>query len=376
MGTLANTITKMLFFFILLSIVIKTQRLKMQQPQNNLTSKSNSIIIPFVPILLFLWVIMSILWSYDSNYNIIVYWLMFIFEILPIFLFLCTFPFDTIMRETERGLILGGIAVCIVAIYAGFSYTGRLGNEEFFHPNIIGNLTSISLLAYFSHVGRKDRINVPDLIVGGLLLSVLFLTISKTAILAFIIAFISLIFAWQKVDSLKRGFAFILFLLVLICFIYIFFSEYIYKYFNSYLFSEKFFKTLTGRTLIWDISIQLIRKKWLIGYGFMAYRNLVGDKLFHVRIGSAHNDFLNVMFNFGLIGLLLYVYVLFIYFVDIIKTFKYINKSNYLDLIICLFIYFIVRGLTEGNLTAFNFLMPLLILNVSYLKNIKIKKQQ
>lgn len=57
----------------------------------------------------------------------------------------------------------------------------------------------------------------------------------------------------------------------------------------------------------------------------MVFREVIGGGLFYVRIGSVYNDYLNVLFNFGVVGLIFYIYVLFFYLIYLLKVLKYIK---------------------------------------------------
>ena len=69
--------------------------------------------------------------------------------------------------------------------------------------------------------------------------------------------------------------------------------------------------TLTGRTDLWELLLELVWDRPWLGYGFRAFWN--GDKGKYVHLVMrwfpmhAHNGFLNVLVDFGSIGLLLLV---------------------------------------------------------------------
>ncbi len=367
LGTAANIFIKAVYLIILICYSAIYKRKVLFQTKE-ISSQYKYMPIPVI--LLCIWVFISILWTSANLYSSLGYWVMLLLEVIPVIVYIFLFPFDLILKGTVNGIIYGGLTICIIAVFNGFSQTGRLGNEDFFHPNIIGNLTAIALITYFTTMDkRRCKSNIYNIVIVGFFASVLLLTVCKTAIIAFIITLIVFTFIIQtKSSSFGQSVKLLIMITPLVIGILMFFGKYTSTYFNKYLETEKLVRTLTGRTLIWDISIQLIKENWILGYGFMAFREVIGGGLFHVRIGSAHNDYLNVLFNFGAVGLTLYIYVLLLYLIYSLKVLKYIKQTNYINFAICLFIYFFIRGMTEGNLTSFNFLMPLLILNITYLK--------
>ncbi|MBD2183572.1 O-antigen ligase family protein [Planktothrix sp. FACHB-1375] len=71
--------------------------------------------------------------------------------------------------------------------------------------------------------------------------------------------------------------------------------------------------SLTGRTYIWEASINLISQRPWLGYGFQAFfadggagEKAVWDYL-RIRVSQAHNGFINVAAELGLLGLMFFV---------------------------------------------------------------------
>ena len=49
--------------------------------------------------------------------------------------------------------------------------------------------------------------------------------------------------------------------------------------------------TMTGRTDLWEIALEAIRQKWLLGWGFDSHQSVMADPLFHINYNHFHNGF-------------------------------------------------------------------------------------
>jgi O-antigen ligase len=112
----------------------------------------------------------------------------------------------------------------------------------------------------------------------------------------------------------------------------------------------------------------MIKLNPLIGYGLFAFRE-IGPQIATVRLGSAHNDYLNVIFNFGFVGLFLYLGVIIDYIRKLLLVLFSAKRQYESEFIISLLylIYFSIRGFSEANFATINFVLPLLIVLVSLL---------
>ena len=108
----------------------------------------------------------------------------------------------------------------------------------------------------------------------------------------------------------------------------------------------KFDSLLSGRLCGWQILYDIIEKPELVfGKGFFA------DQVYLKPIEKvASNSFINILFNTGLVSLLIYIAVILIFFIKYFK-FKNLNHINtYISISHYYFIYFIFRSFFEDNL--------------------------
>ncbi|WP_198525721.1 O-antigen ligase family protein [Caldicellulosiruptor morganii] len=329
--------------------------------------------IPFVLILFLGWMFLSILWTAANFFSAFVYWLTSMADVFTILFFLKTFEIEKVLEHTLKGIIVGGVILAIIALFNGFNSVGRLGNDEFLHPNVLGNLLSMSLIGsvvcMYEYRYRYKGFRVVDVVVLSFLMVCLFLTISKTAIIAFTVTMLVLIL-FSRLTFKTKLFLILFFTGVF----YIVYRYFIGDYITDYIENQRLISTLTGRTIIWQYTLYMIKERLLMGYGFLAFRE-VGPQVAAVRIGSAHNDFLNVIFNFGAIGLSLYLFVFITYIKKLLTCIFYFREKYEIETLMALlyFTYFSVRGLTEANLTTISFNLQLLTI-LMYLLTYILKK--
>ena len=107
--------------------------------------------------------------------------------------------------------------------------------------------------------------------------------------------------------------------------VFVLFFIFLYISFNS--FQNRFEQLLDGntsnRTTIWLHSLEFIKQKLFFGYGIDSFKNLP-DPLFK-KIFAPHNMVIEILVSIGFIGLLSYIFIIFI----ILKKI-YENKSFYL----------------------------------------------
>ena len=231
-----------------------------------------------------------------------------------------------------KGFVGGSCLVAIIAWYLPATADLRLGDEDFLHPNAIGFLFSIATL-FASHLARKSTLWIlPALFLGATLLR----TLSKSSIIAFIAAFG---FALIRDSTLSRkvktwiGIA----AGVIIASLWGLLEAYLINY-SQGIGPE----TLTGRTLIWAISLEYAVKKPILGNGFYSYRFVVPPYgTFEAQ--QAHDELLQQFFSFGAIGVLLTIALYWAFFRQIRRA----SPSNLKTLAATLLLFALIRGLTD-----------------------------
>lgn len=116
--------------------------------------------------------------------------------------------------------------------------------------------------------------------------------------------------------------------------------------------------TLTGRTELWQYVLIMIEKRWLEGYGYgsfwevLAFSKYAADSL-QWDIPNAHNGFLEVALGLGVVGLML---ILFFFANAIYRMIKSFRQSSYFPsaILLTLLVAYLLRAFTESNLLGQN----------------------
>lgn len=95
--------------------------------------------------------------------------------------------------------------------------------------------------------------------------------------------------------------------------------------------------TFTGRVYIWDISLKLIKEKWIIGYGSSDLITYKGYSL------MAHNQFLDILVQAGVVGLILFL----LYLTRIVKQLYSNRKKKTAKFIMGIMFAYLIMMVTE-----------------------------
>lgn len=113
---------------------------------------------------------------------------------------------------------------------------------------------------------------------------------------------------------------------------------------------------LTGRDVIWDAVIQYSLKSPIVGHGYggvwiengylnsLLFRYMEGFSVF-----AAHNSFLDIFVNVGLVGVTIFLFIVGVFFINSLKLYFKSNEYIYISL----FIITIVQNLTETRLILY-----------------------
>jgi hypothetical protein len=276
--------------------------------------------------------LLSLFWTTAPLAPAAGYWCAWAADVATVWFLLRDGPPENSAAAVMKGFVSGSCLVAIVAWSLPATLDLRLGEEDFLHPNALGFLFSIATLLA-GHLARKSTVWVwPALFLGATLLR----TLSKSAIIAFVAAFG---FALIKDSTLSRkvktwiGIAAALILTSL--------WGLLEAYFTTYT-EGAGPETLTGRTLIWALSLEYAVKKPLLGNGFYSYRFVV-PPIGKFEAQQAHDELLQQFFSFGAVGGLLTIALYWIFF----RQIRCANPSHLKTLAASLFLFALIRGLTD-----------------------------
>jgi exopolysaccharide production protein ExoQ len=231
-----------------------------------------------------------------------------------------------------KGFVCGSCLVAIIAWSLPATQDLRLGDEDFLHPNALGFLFSIATLLA-AHLARKSTVWIaPALVLGATLIR----TLSKSAIIAFVAAFG---FALIRDSTLSRKVK--TWIGIAAGFIVVSLWGLLEAYLTTYT-QGLGPETLTGRTVIWAVSLEYAVKKPILGNGFYSYRFIV-PPFGTFEAQQAHDELLQQFFSFGAVGVLLTIALYWIFFRQIRRA----QSSHLKTLAATLLLFALIRGLTD-----------------------------
>lgn len=302
------------------------------------------------------WTQSNSLWSASG------YWGVLMLDVLAVRMMMRLGDSEKIAERSIMGLVIGSslYSVTTLALAGRVGYYGQqLGDALFLHPNVIGYQTSLAgLCALYLIVKYKMMRWVWFfwLSLGLLLVFVLFMSLSKTSIGSFAVACVAfLIFA--RIGLSKKVIA-VLAIGGLIALSYEVLANYLSRYLEKD--SGRTADTLSGRTEIWSNTWSHIEQSPLTGYGYLSLRDVVGAL-------QAHNEWLQLWFSFGIVGVVIVLILYISYFFLVWRAIWTVPSGIQAALGLALLVSALIRGVTEGSMTGLVFPLPLMMLMISWL---------
>jgi exopolysaccharide production protein ExoQ len=234
--------------------------------------------------------------------------------ILVLLLLLCSTQIhdlrDTIsfLRVTFWAYVLVVAMPVILGFASGLPFDEEGRMSPIVSPNALGpDAAALFVLALTLYSRAKgEGLRKSAVLVGAGALTVMILAGSKTGIVSGVVAGV-LFFALRKKFGTAFGYVAIAALLL---FVMILFTP-LGSYFATYEQSGEA-ATFTGRTSLWANVMPAIRQKPILGHGYQASM-FVEMQVNAVQWGASHlhNGFVEVLYNNGLLGLILIVIIIF-----------------------------------------------------------------
>ncbi|MBD2311535.1 O-antigen ligase family protein [Desertifilum sp. FACHB-1129] len=310
------------------------------------------------------WAGLSLFWTGASpRFSAMGYWLTLTLKIAVVILTFLRADIDKVAIKSLQGLAWGGLVYALVPfLFNARTVEGRLGHELFLHPNDIGNRMAINclctmFLALESWGTTKQQKTYLYLLMFQLF--TLLTSLSKTSIAAFLIS--ALIYIFCSKISIKKKLMTLGGTSLLLAASLPTLGKYLNEYLNEQQGGEAL-TTASGRTVLWEIAWEMIQENPVWGYGYQSYRD-VAPQVIAIRLVHPHNEWLNVWFNLGGVGLILGI-LTYLAYIGLIWRAKQAQLPQSI-LGLSLLIYVLIRGLTEANVPDFlvypSVLMMLLI---------------
>ncbi|MGB8479631.1 MAG: O-antigen ligase family protein [Acidobacteriaceae bacterium] len=251
-----------------------------------------------------------------------------------------------VSHSLMKGFILSACCLALIAWIMPAQSDLRLGNEEFFNTNQIGNLCAfaIFLAQYLMH--RKE---------GKWRLVILFLTLtllrslSKTTIVAFLLSESFLIVQDRSISRKTKVLLTTAAMLVILAFWGLFEA-----YYAIYTAAGNQAETLTGRTAIWAYVLNVALEQPWIGHGFDAMWKVVppfGPDQFEAR--HAENELLQQFYAYGAVGILLIAGL----YGSLYRQIRRLPRGPLKIVFLSILLFVVIRGLAEAE--PFDLLLPL-----------------
>jgi O-antigen ligase len=292
----------------------------------------------------------SLMWSESASLlNSAAYWFGLVIDVSIVVLLLRGGPVIPVSHSLLKGFIWSTIFLALVAWIMPAQSDLRLGDEQFFNANEIGNLCAFGVFFAQYLMRRKD---------GRWVLASLFLVItlvrslSKTTLVAFLLSESFLIIQDRSMSRKTKALLMCAAIVLLLVFWGLFEA-----YYDIYTRAGNQAETFTGRTAIWLYAVTAVSDHpWTlwIGHGFDAWWKVVppfSGGAFEAR--HAENELLQQLFAYGLLG----VVVLCGLYGSLFRQVRRLQRGPIRVLFLSILLFIVVRGLAEAD--AFDLLLPL-----------------
>jgi hypothetical protein len=292
----------------------------------------------------------SLAWSETASLQTSgAYWLGLVLDVAIMTLLLRSGSTMNVAHFMMKGFIWSTCCLALVAWIMPAQSDLRLGDEQFFNTNEIGNLCAFTIFLIQYLMRRKDgRWGLVTLF----LVITLLRSLSKTTLVAFLIGQSFLIIQDRSISRKTKMFLMTSAVLLILVFWGLFEA-----YYDIYTTAGNQAETLTGRTAIWFYAMNAVfDHPWnlWIGHGFDSWWKVVppfGSDQFEAR--HAENEVLQQFYAYGILG----VVVLVGLYGSLFRQVRRLPRSPVKVLFFSLLLFIVVRGLAEAD--AFDLLLPL-----------------
>jgi exopolysaccharide production protein ExoQ len=304
------------------------------------------------------WTGLSLSWTFSDTFlSAVGYWAMMLLDVLVVMAMLKWDEIERISIASLKGLVAGTYAIDSIALlFAAGDEQGRLGDPEFLHPNNLGHFTSLAALVsiFFWQRAPEGSSERSRWAIGSIILSWMVVrTLSKTSIVAFAVAAaFSILVGTNFRKKTKLRILFASFLLMAVS--YGFTSRYMSAYLET---NPNDVTTLTGRTILWIKSWDMITERPMIGYGTLSFRNYAPQD-WEIRTTHGHNEWVTQAFQLGFVG----VFLTAIVYVSYYRHFRRVKDLFKRKLGTSILIFTAIEGMASAEPVGLLFPLPLLVL--------------
>ncbi len=289
----------------------------------------------------------SLVWSGTvSLATSIAYWCGMAADVAIVVLLLRAGSVTCVSHSLMKGFIVSACCIALIAWIMPAQSDLRLGDEEFFNTNQIGNLCAFAIFLAQYLMRRKE---------GKWGLAILFLaltllrSLSKTTLVAFLLSESFLLIQDRSISRKTK----ILLTTAVVLIILVFWGLF-EAYYDIYTTAGNQAETLTGRTAIWAYVLNAALERPWIGHGFDAMWKVIppfGSDQFEAR--HAENELLQQFYAYGVAGICMLVGL----YGSLYRQIRRLPRSPLKLVFLSLLLFVVIRGLAEAE--PFDLLLPL-----------------
>jgi exopolysaccharide production protein ExoQ len=301
-------------------------------------------------ILFLAWSGLSLLWT-PAPHTAIAYYLNYVVQFFISYMLCRLYPIHDVFRNVSKGTAYAAaVSTPLIILITGYT-GGRLAGDTGLFSTIATSACLGIIAVLYLRLHFDISKSVALLFVLSMLVA-LYLTFAKTELIA--LAMVGMIYAMLAPGSKRRRAIRMFWMLLVIAAALISFSTKIADYQNRK--GGMAVETLTGRTILWTATYQKISTgPFMRGFGLLAFRETGPTPI--LRQMHAHNEFLQIWFNFGLVGVVLVFGSYFALAHTSIKAWRQKGGVTAV-LVLCTVVWCLIKGITE-SVPAFT-ILPIL----------------
>jgi exopolysaccharide production protein ExoQ len=287
----------------------------------------------------------SLLWSATASPTAsTAYWCGTVSDVSIAVLMLRTNSALVAANSIMKGFVCGSCCIALIAWIMPAQYDLRLGDEDYFNSNTIGNLCAFALF-FAQYLMRRKQ--------GQWAFATFFLVItllrslSKTTIVAFLVSEGYLLIEDRSLSRKTKTLLTVALVLVVLVFWGLFEA-----YYDFYTTNGNQAETLTGRTAIWAYVFDAALAKPWIGHGFDSMWKVVPlFGTFEAR--HAENELLQQFYSYGVAGIVMLCSL----YGSLHRKIRRLSQGPLKIIFASILLFVLVRGLAEAE--PFDLLLPL-----------------
>ena len=287
----------------------------------------------------------SLLWTKSASISAaIAFWIAMASDFLIVVLLLRIGNIREAVDPLMTGYVLGSCAIALIAWLLPAQSDLRLGDEDYLGANQIGYASPLAFFfaQYLMRRGMRG-LRMPAVLLAVTMLR----SLSKTTIVAFLVAQVFLLSRDKSVSAKAKLLIGFITTAVLVTF-----WSLLTAYYDVYTHAGNQAETLTGRIGIWAFILnEALQHPW-IGHGFHSVWKVIPPfGVFEAR--HAHNELLQQFYAYGVIGVSIFVGL----YVSVFREIRRMQSGSIRILLFAILLFVLVRGMADTE--VFDLSLPL-----------------